>query len=103
MDRLTNYIEDLYLTRGLFKWTEQEAYRVLLQITPLNFEILHILGHQYEQNNNEELETPARLNIKADTLVITHSTTPVNTHIISTPFVIYVNEKYIPYKFEREI
>ena len=41
--------------------------------------------------------------MNVDTLTIIHSTIPINIRILSTPFAIYVNEKYIPYKFEREI
>ena len=70
--------------------------------TPPNFQIVHIRGHQDENKKYGELDTPAKLNINADTLRKTHFTTLINAHILSEPFAIYVNEIYIPYKFERE-
>lgn len=72
-------------------------------MTTLNFKILHIRGQQDANEKYEELHTPAQLNINANTLATTHTKTPINTHILSVPFAIYVNKKYIPYKFERGI
>ena len=50
-ERLTKYIEELYLTQGLFKRTEQEAYRILLHITPPNFKIINI--HENQDENKQ--------------------------------------------------
>ena len=72
-------------------------------IASLIFNILHIREHQGVKNEYTELDIPARLNIEADTLGTAHSTTSININILSDPFAIYVNEKYVPYKFEREI
>ena len=37
VERLTKFISDPYLTRSMFKKTEQEAYRIILQIKTPQF------------------------------------------------------------------
>ena len=60
-------------------------------------------GHQDDEKTNAELDTPAKLNIETDLVATSKATTPINTNLLSAPFAIYVNAKYIPYHFEREI
>ena len=73
VERLTKNIEYPYLTQGIFKKTEQEAYWILLQITLPNFNVLHLRGYQDEDKQFEELDIPVKLNINADNLATTHS------------------------------
>ena len=91
------------MTKGLFKQTEQEAYRIILRIQTKQFTIIHVRGHQDDEKTIEELDTPSKLNSEADILATTKATTSINTHLLSAPFTIYINARYIPYHFEREI
>ena len=52
VERLTNCISDPHLTRGLFKKTEQKAYRIIFQIQTPQFQILHVRGHQDDDKKN---------------------------------------------------
>ena len=97
VERLTNFISDQYLARGMFKKTEQETYRIILQIQTPQFQIIHVRGHQDDDKTFEELEILAQFNIKADIVATTKATTPINTHLLSAPFAIYINDRYIPY------
>ena len=99
VERLTKFISDSYLTRSLFKKTEQEAYRIILQLQTPQFQIIHVRGHQDDDKTFDMLEIPAKLNIEDDIV----ATTPINTHLLSAPFTIYINDRYIPYQFEREL
>ena len=47
----------------MFKKTEQEAYRIILQIKTPQFQIIHVCGHQDDDKIFEEFEIPAQLNI----------------------------------------
>ena len=96
VERLKQFIEDPYMSRGLFKQTEQEAYRIILQIQNPQFQILHVRGHQDEVKTIEELDIPAELNIEADIDATTKARTPINTHLLSAPFAIYIKGRYIP-------
>ena len=101
--RLKQFIKDPYMTRGLYKQTEQEAYRIILQIQNPQFQILHVRSHQDEVKTNEELDIPAKLNIEADREATTKARTPINTHLLSAPFAIYIKGRYIPHQFESEL
>lgn len=103
VERVSKYIDDPYLTKGKYKRIEREAYRVLLKISPPNFNILHIHKHQDDNNKYAELDILAQLNIETYALETTHSTTPINTYIMSSPLAIYLNKRYILYKLDRKI
>ena len=103
VERLNQFIDDPYMSRGLFKQTEKEAYRIILQIQNPHFQLLHVRGHQDEVKTIEELDIPAKINIEADIEAITKARTPINTHLLSAPFAIYIKGRYIPHQFEREL
>ena len=103
VERLKQFISGPYLTKGVFKQTEQEAYRLLLKLQTVQRNLLHVKGHQDDEKTNAELDTPAKLNIEADLVATSKATTPINTHLLSAPFAIYVNTRYTPYHFERKI
>ena len=100
---LQQFTSDPYLTKGLFKQTEQEAYRIILRIQTKQFTIIHVKGHQDYEKTTEELDTPAKFKIEADIVATTKATTPINTHLLSALFAIYIIARYIPYHFKREI
>ena len=93
VERLNQFIADPYMTRGLFKQTEEGAYR---SVVPNN----SCSGHQDNITTIEELDTPAKLNIEVDIVATTKARTPINTHLLSASFAIYINARYIPYQFE---
>ena len=103
VERLQQFTSDPYLTKGLYKQTEQKAYRIILRIQTKQFTIIHVKDHQDDKKTTEELDIPAKLNIEADIVATTKETTPINTHLLSAPFAIYINARYIPYHFGREI
>ena len=103
VERLKHFIEDLYMSQGLFKQTGQEAYRIILQIQNPQFQLLHVRGHQDEVKTIAELDIPAKLNIEVDIETITKARTPINTHLLSAPFAIYIKGRYIPQQFERKL
>ena len=88
----SNFISDPYLTKGLFKQTEQEAYRIILRIQTKQFTIIHVKGHQDDENTSEELDTPAKLNIEVDTIATTKATTPFTS--TQDIYLITSKEKY---------
>ena len=49
--RLTTFISNPYLTRGMFKKTEQEANRIIFQLQTTQFQIIHVRGHQDDDKN----------------------------------------------------
>ena len=103
VERLKQFIDDPYMTRGLFKQTEQEAYRIILQIQNPQFQLLHVRGHQDEVKTIAELDIPAKINVEADIEGTTKARTPINTHLLSAPFAIYIKGRYIPQQFERKL
>ena len=103
LERLKQFIEDPYMSRGVYKQTEQEAYRIIIQIQNPQFQIFHVRGHQDEVKTIEELDIPAKLNIEADIEATTKARTPINTQILSAPFAINIKGRYIPHQFEREL
>ena len=46
VERLKQFISDPYLTKGLFKQTEQETYRLLVKLQTAQRNLLHVKGHQ---------------------------------------------------------
>ena len=89
------------MTRGLFKQNEQEAYRIIMQIQNPQFQLLHVRGHQDDVKTISELYIPAKLNIEADITSTSKARTPINIHLLSAAFAIYIKGIYIPYQFER--
>ena len=103
VERIKQFIDDPYTCRGLFKQTEQEAYRIILKIQNPQFHLLHVRGHQDDVKTLAELDIPAKLNIEADIEATTKARTPINTQLLSAPFAIYIKGRYIPHQFECEL
>ena len=90
-NKLTWLLEDEYHQQGLHKNTEAEALTIILQLLPVNFTIEHIKGHQDDKVKYNELDTKAQLNIDADSIATGTASIPINTHAISLPFAMYIN------------
>ena len=103
VNKLSWLLEDDYHHHGLHKDTESEALYLILQILPKNFKIEHILGHQDDKVKYEKLSIKARLNVDADKIATKNASIPKNTHISSAPLIMYINNKYIHYKFDHSL
>ena len=53
--------------------------------------------------NYNGLDVKAQLNIDANSIATITTTIPINTHVISVPFSMYINNKYIHYRFDHSI
>ena len=96
-------MEDPYQFINPYKNNEPEAITIILQCLPEQFTIIHVFGHQDDKTERKDLSTYANLNIDADHLATTSATTPINTHVSSLPFAVYVKAKYIHNKIDHHI
>ena len=70
---------------------------------PKVFTIEHVQGYQDDYRSYKDLPIKARLNIDADEIANSSSSIPLNHHIQSTKFVIYVNNKYAHHQIDHQI
>ena len=94
VNKLSWLLEDDYNDHGLHKSREQEAFHLILKILPKTFSIEHMKGHQDDCTRYRDLLIKARLNIDADEIVTSSFSIPLNHHIKSIKFIIYVNNEY---------
>ena len=90
----------------IHKIKESEAYLASLFIFPVNFAINHIKGYQYDITPSKDLTIVEQLNVDAVKIATTCAKIPINIHLPSTPFAIYINRDYIhlpPYKRIRGV
>ena len=93
----------VYRQQRLHKNTEGEALSIILQLSPSNFTIEHVKGHQDDKITYNDLDVKALLNIDADSIATSTSTIPINTHAISLPFAMYINNKYIHHRSDHSV
>ena len=80
VEGLTNFISDQYLTTGLFKKTEQEAYRIILQIRrSIKRECSSTYQCKRRHNNNKRKEKSTLYKIKVQTKIITKNSLIITT------------------------
>ena len=79
----------------IHKIKKSEAYLAILSFLPVNFAINHIKGHQDEVKPNKDLTIAEQLNIDAEKIATTCAKIPINIHLSSDPFAIYIKGKYI--------
>ena len=103
VDILSDFISYPHLSASLYKKTEREAYRLLLQTLLANISISHFIEHQDEDKKYEMLDIPARLNMDANEIVTSYIKLLINNHLLFTPFTIYIQGNYTPFHFDREI
>ena len=96
-------LEDDYNSHGLHKSTEQETINLILQILSKSFAIEHIKGHQDYSVLCKDLSIKSRLNTDADKITTSYSSMPLNHHIQSTKFVIYINNQYAHNQNDHQI
>ena len=82
---------------------ESEALILILQNIPTDFSITHIAAHQDDNTKYSGLSVNAQLNVDADYLATKTITLPLNQHLGSQPFVLYVNGKYVHANISKDI
>ena len=70
---------------------------------PSQFSIQHVRGYQDSNKNYKELDIKAYLNIDVYTTVTETVSIPVNMHIISLHFALYIGDKYDHYRPNHSI
>ena len=103
---MNEFISHPYYKLFIYKIKESEAYLEILSCLPVNFVINHIKGHQDEIKPYHDLTIAEKLNVDADTIAPTCATKPINIHLPSAPFAIYVIGDYIhfpPHKRIQEV
>ena len=96
-------MKDSYQFINQYTNNEPEAITIILQCIPDHFKIYHVFGHQDDKTKRKDLSIYANLNIDADHLATTSATIPINTHVSSMPFAVYVKAKYIHNKVDHHI
>ena len=94
VDKLTWFLEDLYHQSNLHNETDSEILRIILNIVPAKYKIIHVYGYQDEKIPYEKLPIDAKLNVDSDRYSTTNKKTPFNKNINSYPFSIYIKGKY---------
>ena len=92
VNKLSWLLEDDYNSNGLHKSTEQEALKLILKIISESFRIEYIESHQDKPSPYVNASTKACLNVGADVITTLNATLPINTHILTNKFTIYVNK-----------
>ena len=92
---MNEFISHPYYKLFIYKIKESEAYLAILSCLPANFEINHIKGHKDEIKPYEDLTIAKKLNVDTDTIATTCATKPINIHLPSIPFALYVKEDHI--------
>ena len=87
----------------IHKMNESEALILILQNVPNDFSITHIAAHQDDNTNYGDLSVNAQLNVDADYLATKNITLPLNQHLESQPFALYMNEKYLHANISKDI
>ena len=103
VNKLTWVLEDEYHQQELHKNTEAEAFSIIIQLTPSNFTIEYVKGHQDDKINYNDLDIKAYLNIDADSIATSTATIPINIHAIALPFVMYIINKYTHHRPDHSI
>ena len=103
VNKITWLLEDEYHQQGLHKNTEAEVLTLILQLSPVNFTIENVKGHQDNKLDYNELDTKAQLNIDADSIASATASIPINTHAVSLPFSMYLNNQYTHHRPDYSI
>ena len=96
-------LEKIIRSETLYELKEQEALQTVLSIIPPNLFIHYINSHQDDNVSYNNLLLDAKLNVYADYIATNHVTIPFNTHLLISPFAIYLNDKYIHQRIENKI
>ena len=67
------------------------------------FEIEHINSHQDNIQSCKSINVKVRLNIDADKITTTTAKKPINTHLITQHYAVYIKGKYKHQKIDQDI
>ena len=87
----------------LYKTTEYETFKLLSTTIPNKFHVTHINSHQDDECSYNELPLTAKFNVQADKIATYNACKPINTHLITSLFVIYVATNYISHNIDNKI
>ena len=94
VNKLQESMEYPYQFRNPYKKNEPEALTTILQCLPTQYTIQYDFGHQVDKTERKYLSNYAKLNIDVDHITTNSVTIPINTHVSSILFAVYV-KKYI--------
>ena len=103
VNKLNEIIAKPKYLKYLYKTTEYEAFKLLSTIIPNKFHLTHINSHQDDECSYNELPLTTKLNVQADKIAIYNARKSINTHLITSPFAIYVANNYIPHNIDNKI
>ena len=103
VNKLNWLLEEDFNHHGLHKETENEALQIIFQLISETFLIQHILGHQDPNTFQSDLTIEAKLNIAINKIVTTNAKLPINAHVTSSPFEVYVKDQYKHHNIDRSI
>ena len=92
INTLTWLLEEYFNRHGLHKETENEALQLILQLILKQFSIQHVLEHQDGNTHESKLSIKAKLKVETDEIATNGAKLSMNTHAISSPFEVYVND-----------
>ena len=103
MNKLNEIIVNPKYLKYLYKTTEHEAFSLISTIISKAFHLIHINSHQDDECSYNELPLTTKLNVQADTIATNNARKPINTHLLTSPFAIYVANNYIPHNIDNKI
>ena len=103
VNKLNEIIANPKYLKYLYKTTEYDAFKLISTIIPSNYKRHHIKSHQDDKCSYGKLPLPAKLNVQADKIATHHARKPINTHLLTSSFAIYVQNKYIPHNIDSKI
>ena len=103
INKLQNISEDRAYYSEDYKAKDSDAILKIQRYFPCKFKTKHVRGHQYKRVHKEKLTIAEQLKIKADRLIGEKVSIPKKMNIQNSSFAVYVNNKFIPNNFAKEI
>ena len=103
VNKLNYLLDNPKSIASIHKMNESEALILILQNVPNDFSITNIAAHRDDNTNYGDLSMNAQLNVDADYLATKNITLPLNQHLESQPFALYMNGKYIHANISKDI
>ena len=103
VNKLNEIIAHPKYLKYLYKTTEYEAFQLISTIIPRNYKLHHIKSHQDDECSYDKLPLHAKLNVQVDKIATQNARKPINTHLPTSPFAIYIQNKYIPHNIDSNI
>ena len=95
--------KEQYLYDRAYKTTYHDAVLELKDLIPRNMTINHVEIHAEQRKKKEHFTLPEMFNSKTDAIISEKSKKPINTLVLNTPIVVYINNKYHPNTYSSAI